>query len=76
MVSEASTEYAKLAEFILILQEDLKFIKEFNNDPDKVMTEFGISSEEIRVVLKSHDMLRIRHLLELALSNKNDGIIN
>jgi hypothetical protein len=75
-VPEDSIEYAKVAEFILRLQEDLKFIKEFNNDPDKVMTEFGISSEEIRVVLKSKDMLRIRHLLALALNNKNDGIIN
>jgi hypothetical protein len=75
-VPVASTEYAKVAEFILRLQEDLKFIKEFNNDPDTIMTEFGISSDEIKVVLKSNDMLRIRHLLALALNNKNDGIIN
>lgn len=72
---EASTEFAKVAEFILSLQEDLKFLKEFNNDPDKIMIEFGISSEEIRNVLKSNDMLRIRHLLALALNNKNNSNI-
>jgi hypothetical protein len=55
---------SKAAEFILKLQEDLKFLAEFTNDPDKIMNEAGITSEEERNVLKTRDMLKIRQLLE------------
>jgi hypothetical protein len=53
----------KIAEFILELQEDSKFLAAFNEDPDKVMIEAGISSEEDRNILKSRDMLKVRQLL-------------
>ena len=49
---------------MLKLQEDSNLLAEFNRDPDKVMIEVGITSEEDRNVLKTRDMLKIRQLLE------------
>jgi hypothetical protein len=64
-MSESTREprTSKLAEFILKLQEHSKFLAEFNKDPDKVMIEAGISSEEDRNILKSRDILKVRQLL-------------
>jgi len=45
------------------LQEDYDLLKQFNNDPDKVMNETGITSKEIRNILKSRDLIRIDQLL-------------
>ena len=53
----------KISEFILKLQEDSTFLHEFNLDPDKVMIEAGISSEQDRSMLKSGDILKVRRLL-------------
>jgi hypothetical protein len=54
----------KIAELLLKLQEDFNLLTEFNLDPDRVMIEAGITSEEDRNMLKSRDMLKIRQLLE------------
>lgn len=54
---------SKVAELILKLQEDFKFLAEFNIDPDRVMIEAGISSEEDRNILKSGDLVKIRELV-------------
>ena len=54
---------SKGAELLLKLQEDSKLLIEFNKDPDKVMIEAGISSEEQRNILKSGDAKKIRLLL-------------
>lgn len=61
---ESQSQSSKVAELLLKLQEDSMFLAEFNKDPDKVMIEAGISSEEERNILKSRDMLKIRQLLE------------
>ena len=55
---------SQLVEFMLRLQEDSELLTEFNKEPDKVMIEAGISSEEERNIIKSRDMLKIRQLLE------------
>lgn len=52
-----------IREFILRLQEDYDFLKQFNNDPDKVMNESGIMSKEIRNILKSGDLVKMDQLL-------------
>jgi hypothetical protein len=54
---------SKVIELLLKLQEDSKFLAEFNRDPDKVMIEAGISSEEDRNIIKSGDAKKIRLLL-------------
>jgi hypothetical protein len=54
---------SKIAQLLLNLQEDSKLLTEFNKDPDKVMIEFGITSEEDRNILKSRDILKVRQLL-------------
>jgi ribosomal peptide maturation radical SAM protein 1 len=56
-------DHFKVAEFLLKLQEDSKLLAAFNKDPDKVMIEAGISSEEDRNILKGRDVLKIRQLL-------------
>lgn len=56
-------ETSKVVEFMVKLQEDSKFLAEFNKDPDGVMTEAGLYSEEVRNELKSGDILKIRQLL-------------
>ena len=66
-MSTPDTEREKathLAEFILKLQEDSELLAEFDLDPDKVMIESGIASEEDRNIVKTRDMLKIRQLLE------------
>ena len=45
------------------MQEDLKFLAEFTKDPDKVMIDAGIISEEVRNTIKSGDEAKIRRLL-------------
>lgn len=55
---------SKTAELILKLQQDSKFLAEFNKHPDEVMIEAGISSEEDRDTIKTRDMIKIRRLLE------------
>lgn len=63
--SGSKPEYkpSKIAELLLKLQEDSKLLTEFNKDPDKVMIEYGIASEEDRNILKSRDILKVRQLL-------------
>lgn len=48
---------------MLRLQEDYLFLEKFNSDPDKVMDEIGILSDETRNILKSKDLVRIGQLL-------------
>jgi hypothetical protein len=52
-----------IAQLLLNLQEDSNLLTEFNKDPDKVMLEAGITSEEDRSILKSRDILKVRQLL-------------
>ncbi len=54
---------SKVADLLLKLQEDSKLLAEFNKDPDKVMIESGITSEEDRKILKSRDIFKVRQLL-------------
>jgi hypothetical protein len=61
--SYTKAERSKVAEFILKLQEDLKFLAEFTKNPDKVMIDAGIISEEVRNTIKSGDETKIRLLL-------------
>jgi hypothetical protein len=63
--SESKPEHkpSKVAELLLKLQEDSKILKEFNKDADKIMIESGITSEEVRNILKSRDILKVRQLL-------------
>jgi hypothetical protein len=63
-ISEPTPNPSKVVELLLKLQEDSKLLAEFDKDPDKVMIEAGITSEEYRNVLKTRDMLKIRQLLE------------
>ena len=58
-----TTAGSKLVECILRLHEDPKLLAEFNKDPDKVMTQAGITAEEDRQILKSGDLLKVRELL-------------
>jgi hypothetical protein len=62
-MSDSEDEHSKLAELLLRLQEDSKLLAEFDKDPDKVMIEAGISSEEYRNIMKSGDESKIRRLL-------------
>jgi len=52
-----------IVKIMLRLQEDYKFLAEFNKDPDKVMKNAGIKSQEHRKMLKSGDLLTIERLL-------------
>jgi hypothetical protein len=61
--SYTKAQCSKVAEFILRLQEDLKFLAEFNKDHDKVMIDAGIISEEVRNTIKNGDEAMIRRLL-------------
>jgi hypothetical protein len=63
VVSESEHEHSKLAELLLKLQEDLKYLAEFTKDPDKVMIDAGIISDEVRNIMKSGDEAKIRRLL-------------
>jgi hypothetical protein len=63
-MSELGDEHSKLAELLLRLQEDSKLLAEFNKDPDKVMIEAGITSEQYRNIIKTRDMIKIHQLLE------------
>ena len=65
MTSESKSEHkpSRIAELLLRLQEDSNFLAEFNKDPDKVIIEAGITSEEDRNILKSRDISKIRQLL-------------
>ena len=63
-MAQEESKFSKVAEFILKLQEDSKFLAEFNKHPDEVMIEAGISSEEDRDTIKTRDMIKIRRLLE------------
>jgi hypothetical protein len=65
LTSESKSEHkpSRIAELVLRLQEDSNFLAEFNKDPDKVIIEAGITSEEDRNILKSRDISKIRQLL-------------
>lgn len=63
-VVESQPEHSKLAELLLRLQQDYRLLSEFNKDPDKVISEAGITSPEYRNALKSRELLKIRQLLE------------
>ena len=63
MSQSGKTRDSGIAQFILKLQEDYKLLTEFNRDPDKVMDDAGIMSEENRKILKSGDLLKIEELL-------------
>lgn len=60
---QAEPKTSKVAELLLKLQEDSRYLVEFNKDPDRVMIEAGIFSEEDRNLLKSRDILKVRELL-------------
>jgi hypothetical protein len=61
--SKSEHKPSRVAELILRLQEDSKLLVEFNKDPDNVIIEAGITSDEDRNVLKSRDISKIRQLL-------------
>jgi len=61
--SNTKADRSKAAEFILKLQEDLKFLAEFTKNPDKAMIDTGINSEKVRNIIKSGDEAKIRRLL-------------
>jgi hypothetical protein len=63
MSEPGRTRDSRITQFILRLQEDHKLLAEFNKDPDKVMIDAGITSEENRKILKSGDLLKIEQLL-------------
>lgn len=63
MSESGKTRDPRIAQFILKLQEDYKLLAEFNKDPDKVMNDAGITSEENRKILKSGSLLKIEELL-------------
>lgn len=74
-MSDLEREHSKLAELLLRLQEDSKLLAEFDKDPDKVMIEAGISSEDNRNIMKSGDESKIRRLLladKAAAANKEE----
>jgi hypothetical protein len=71
--SKNELRLSTIVEFILRLQEDFKFLAEFNKEPDKVMIEAGITSEEDRNILKSRDVLKIRQLLAERKSDNNNN---
>lgn len=66
------SEYRKVAELIMRLQEDSNLLEEFNKNPDKVMIESGILSEESRNIIKSGDRQRIENLIIAAKKTDND----
>lgn len=57
------SEHRKVAELIMKLQEDSNLLEDFNKNPDKVMVESGILSEENRNIIKSGDRQRIENLI-------------
>ncbi len=54
---------SKIAQLLLKLQEDMNALKEFKNDPDKVLTEAGIVNDEARDAFRNGDIIGIRKLL-------------
>jgi hypothetical protein len=60
---DSKLESSKVAQLLLKLQEDSKLLAEFNRDPDRIMIEAGISSQEDRNTLKSGNILRVQQLL-------------
>jgi hypothetical protein len=68
--SQPEQEQSKIVQLLLRLQEDFKLLTEFNEDPDDVMVEAGILSEEDRNTLKSGDIMKIRQLLAKKESEK------
>jgi len=58
-----NTKDPAIGKILLRLQEDYKFLDEFNKDPDKVMKNAGIKSQEHRNMLKSGDLLKVEELL-------------
>jgi hypothetical protein len=54
--SKYDPKRSKITELLLKLQEDSKLLLEFNKDPDKVMIEARITSEEYRNILKRTSM--------------------
>jgi hypothetical protein len=66
------SEYRKVAELIMRLQEDSKLLEEFNKNADKVMIESGILSEENRNIIKSGDRRRIENLIIAAKKTCDD----
>ncbi len=61
--TDSKLESSKVAQLLLKLQEDSKYLTEFNRDPDRIMIEAGISSQEDRNTLKSGNILRVQQLL-------------
>jgi hypothetical protein len=62
-MSDSKFTDSKVAQLILKLQEDLKTLKEFQKDLDKVLTEAGIIDDEAKDALKNGDVFRIQKLL-------------
>lgn len=60
---ESDSNSSTVADLLLKLQEDSKFLAEFNKDPDKVLNEAGIIDDEARNALKNGDIIGIRKLL-------------
>jgi hypothetical protein len=56
------TEQQKLADFIMGLTKDPQRLKALKANPDRVMTEAGLSKQQIEA-LKSLDPMRIRDAL-------------
>jgi hypothetical protein len=63
-MSGSEQEHSKLVELLLRLQEDSKLLTEFDKDPDRVMIEAGVTSEQYRSIIKTRDMIKIHQLLE------------
>ena len=61
--TDSKLESSKVAQLLLKLQEDSKYLAEFNRDPDRIMIEAGISSQEDRNTLKGGNILRVQQLL-------------
>jgi hypothetical protein len=59
-MSDPEDERSKLAELLLRLQEDFKLLDDFEKDPDKVMIEAGVTSEQCRNTIKTRDMIEIQ----------------
>lgn len=71
MSQSESTKDLRIPEFILRLQEDYNLLAEFNRNPDKVMKDAGIESEEDRKILKSGDLLEVEELVAKCLHYPN-----
>ena len=62
-MSKPGDEGATILEFVIRLHEDSKLLTEFNKNPDKIMLEAGINSEENRKIMKSGNLIRLSQLL-------------